>query len=139
MFYQLSHLHVPSSNPKSPFFIWVVTFSRAWVLGSFPLSDILLSVCPLSAPLEWSGKMRWGRIIIGYLVPNLGQRAVLGRASSGSLEIVQGHDCRFGMEARLDAKPSFMRDVMGELSLCCALSLSSGISGKSQSPPSVLL
>lgn len=29
----------------------------------------------------------------GYLVPNLGQKAILGRASSGSLEIVQGHDC----------------------------------------------
>jgi hypothetical protein len=34
------------------------------------------------------------------------------------------------MEVRLDGKPSFIRDVMGELSLCCALSFSSIISRK---------
>lgn len=73
----------------------------------------------------------------GHLVPHLRQRAVLERLSSGSLETVEGHDCRYSMEARLDAKSSFMRAVVEELGLCCALSLSSFISGKSESTFSV--
>lgn len=37
----------------------------------------------------------------GYLVPYLGQRAMLG-----SLEIVQGHDCPYRMEADLMQSPA---------------------------------
>ena len=75
----------------------------------------------------------------GYLLHHMGQRTMSERASSGSLEIVEGHNCWYGMEARLDGKPSFMRDVMGELGRCCASSFSSITSRKSQYLPSVLL
>ena len=168
---QLSHLLIPSSSPRSPVFIWVMIFSWAWVLGSFPLSDVLSSVYShlfYSAPSwrkthERNTKMYLSRLRIGYwkashwndlgrwdgedndggdegyLLPHMGQRTMSERASSGSLEIVEGHNCWYGMEARLDGKPSFMRDVMGELGRCCASSFSSFTSRKSQYLPSVLL